>query len=322
MWWSTIWVMVTLTLRILAAPLAGEAQPANVPRIGVLGLVSTPERDQAQFQAGLRERGDVEGQNILVDYRGVAAGQAERLSDLAAEFVRLPVDRIVALSTPSVQAAKRATPAIPIVMIAGDPVATGLVTSLARPGGNITGIAAMTAELGGKCFGLLRELLPAVPHVAVLLHATDPFAQPFLENIESAARSVGVSIQRVVVRGDAALEGAFTAMVNERAGAVLVQPILATQRAADLAVQHHLPAIAPRLAFAEVGGLMASAASRASDWRPVATSVDKILKGAKPADLPVEQPTQFELVLNLKTAQALGITIPPLLLFQATQVIQ
>ena len=322
MWWRTVWVMVSLTLRILAAPLAGEAQPAKVPRIGVLGLVSTPERDQAQFRAGLHERGYIEGQNILVDYRWVASGQAERLNDLAAEFVRLQVDLIVALSTPSVQAAKRATPAIPIVMIAGDPVATGLVTSLARPGGNITGIAAMTAELGGKCFELLRELLPAVPHVAVLLHATDPFAQPFLENIESAARSVGVSIQRVVVRGDEALDGAFTAMVNEQAGAVLVQPILATQRAADLAVQHHLPAIAPRLAFAEVGGLMAYAASRASYWRSVATYVDKILKGAKPADLPVEQPTQFELILNLKTAQALGITMPPLLLFQAAQVIQ
>jgi putative ABC transport system substrate-binding protein len=322
MWWSTVGVMVTLTLRILAAPLAGEAQPANVPRIGVLGLVSTPERDQAQFRAGLRERGYVEGQNILVEYRWGVAGQAERLNDLAAEFVRLQVDLIVALSTPSVQAAKRATTAIPIVMIAGDPVATGLVTSLARPGGNITGIAAMTAELGGKCVELLRDLLPAVPHVAVLLHATDPFAQPFLESIESAAQSVGVSIQRIVVRGDEALDSAFTAMVNERAGAVLVQPILATQHAAELSVQHHLPAIAPRLAFAEVGGLMAYAASRASYWRSVATYVDKILKGAKPADLPVEQPTQFELVLNLKTAQALGITMPPLLLFQATQVIQ
>jgi putative tryptophan/tyrosine transport system substrate-binding protein len=322
MWWNTVGVIVTLTLSVLAAPLTIEAQPANVPRIGVLGLVSTPERDQAQFREGLRERGYVEGQNILVEYRWVAAGQADRLNDLAVEFVRLPVDLIVALSTPSVQAAKRATPTIPIVMIAGDPIETGLVASLARPGGNITGIAAMTAELGGKCFALLRELLPAVTRVVVLLHATDPFAKPFLEHIESAAQSVGVSIQRVVVRGDEALDSAFTAMVTERAGAVIVQPILATSRAAELAVQHHLPAIAPRLAFAEVGGLMAYAASRASYWRSVATYVDKILKGAKPADLPVERPVQFDLVLNLKTAQALGITLPPLLLFQADEVIQ
>ena len=322
MWWSTVGVIVTLTLCILAAPLAGEAQPANVPRIGVLGLVSTPEREQAQFREELHARGYVEGQNIRVDYRWVAAGQAERLDDLAVELVRLPVDLIVALSTPSVQAAKRATTAIPIVMAAGDPVETGLVASLARPGGNITGVAAMTTELGGKCVELLRELLPAVPHVAALVHATDPFARPFLEHIQSAAGSVGVQVQRVVVRGDAEVDDAFRAIVHAQAGAVIVQPILATPRAAELAVQHHLPAIAPRLDFAEVGGLMAYAANQASLRRSVGTYVDKILKGAKPADLPVERPMQFDLVLNLKTAQALGITMPPLLLFQAAQVIQ
>ena len=322
MWWRTVGVMVTLTLRILAAPLAGEAQPANVPRIGVLGLVSTPERDQTQFREGLHERGYIEGQSILVDYRWVAAGQADRLNDLAVEFVRLPVDLIVALSTPSVQAAKRATTVLPIVMSAADPVETGLVASLARPGANITGIAAMTTELGGKCVELLRELQPAVPHVAVLVHTTDPFARPFLEHIQAAAGSVGVQVYPVVVRGDEEVDGAFRAMVQEGVGAVIVQPILATPRAAALAIQHHLPAIAPRLAFAEVGGLMAYAANRASLWRSVAAYVDKILKGAKPADLPVERPMQFDLVINLKTAQALGITLPPLLLFQAAQVIQ
>ena len=322
MWWSTVGVIATLTLCILAAPLAGEAQPANVPRIGVLGLVSTPEREQAQFREELHARGYVEGQTIRVDYRWVAAGQAERLDDLAVELVRLPVDLIVALSTPSVQAAKRATTTIPIVMAAGDPVETGLVASLARPGGNITGVAAMTTELGGKCVELLRELLPAVPHVAALVHATDPFARPFLEHIQSAAGSVGVQVQPVVVRGDEEVDDAFRAIVHEQAGAVIVQPILATPRAAELAVQHHLPAIAPRLDFAEVGGLMAYAANRASLRRSVGTYVDKILKGAKPADLPVDRPMQFDLVINLKTAQALGITIPPLLLFQAAKVIQ
>jgi putative ABC transport system substrate-binding protein len=322
MWWRTVGVIVTLTLRLLAAPLAGEAQPAKVPRIGVLGLVSTPERDQTQFREGLHERGYIEGQSILVDDRWVAAGQADRLNDLAVEFVRLPVDLIVALSTPSVQAAKRATTVLPIVMSAADPVETGLVASLARPGANITGIAAMTTELGGKCVELLRELQPAVPHVAVLVHTTDPFARPFLEHIQAAAGSVGVQVYPVVVRGDEELDGAFRAMVQEGVGAVIVQPILATPRAAALAIQHHLPAIAPRLAFAEVGGLMAYAANRASLWRSVAAYVDKILKGAKPADLPVERPMQFDLVINLKTAQALGITLPPLLLFQAAQVIQ
>ena len=322
MWWSTVGVLVPLTLCILAAALAGEAQPAHVPRLGVLGLVSTPEREQAQFREELHARGYVEGQNIRVDYRWVAAGQAERLDDLAVELVRLPVDLIVALSTPSVQAAKRATTAIPIVMAAGDPVETGLVASLARPGGNVTGVAAMTTELGGKCVELLRELLPAVPHVAALVHATDPFARPFLEHIQSAAGSVGVQVQPVIVRGDEEVDDAFRAIVHAQAGAVIVQPILATPRAAELAVQHHLPAIAPRLDFAEVGGLMAYAANQASLRRSVGTYVDKILKGAKPADLPVERPMQFDLVLNLKTAQALGITMPPLLLFQAAQVIQ
>jgi putative ABC transport system substrate-binding protein len=322
MWWSTVGVRATLTLCLLAASLAGAAQPAHVPRIGVLGLVATPDREQAQFREELHARGYVEGQTIHVDYRWVTAGQAARLDALAVELVHLPVDLLVALSTPSVQAAQRATTAIPIVMAAGDPVETGLVASLARPGGNITGVAAMTTELGGKCVELLRELLPAVPHVAALVHATDPFARPFLKHIQAAAGSVGMQVHRVVVRGDEELADAFRAIVHAQAGAVIVQPILATPRAAALAVQHHVPAIAPRVDFAEVGGLMAYAANQASLRRSVGTYVDKILKGAKPADLPVERPMQFDLILNLQTAQALGITMPPLLLFQATQVIR
>ena len=237
------------------------------------------------------------------------------------ELVQLPVDLIVAVSTPTVHAAKRATPTIPIVFIAGDPVGTGLVASLARPGGNATGISGI-GGLSGKCLDLLRELLPTVTHVAVLVHTTDPFARPFLEDIQAAAQSVGMRIQPVVVRGAEEFDGAFTAMIHEGAGAVIIQPILATPRAAALAVQHHLPAISTFGSFAEEGGLMTYTANLAERWRSLTTYVDKILKGAKPADLPVEQPTRFELIINLKTAQALGLTVPPVLLFQADKVIK
>jgi putative tryptophan/tyrosine transport system substrate-binding protein len=323
MWCSTVGVIVTLTLSLLTAPLAAQAQPAKVPRIGVLGLIPRPERVLVPFREGLRERGYVEGQNILVEYRWVAAGQADRLNDLAVELVRLQVDLIVAVSTPASQAAQRATTAIPIVMLAGDPVGTGLVASLARPGGNITGISAMTADIGGKSLDLLRELLPTVTHVAALVHATDPFARLFLEHIQSAAQGVSVRIQPVVVRGAEEFDSAFAAMVTERAGAVIVQPSLATQHAADLAVQHHLPAISPSMGSAEAGGLMSYLSNTADNFLSgIPRYVAKILKGAKPADLPVEQAMKFELVINLKTAKALGLTIPPTLLFQADEVIQ
>jgi ABC-type uncharacterized transport system substrate-binding protein len=325
MWWSAVGAIVTLTLSLLMAPLAVEAPPAHVPRLGVLaveGGTVTPERVQAEFREALRERGYIEGQNILVDYRWVTAGQTDRLNALAVELVHLPVDLIVALPTPAAHAAKRATLAIPIVFNAGDPVGTGLVASLARPGGNATGVGGITAELGGKCLDLLRELLPTVTHVAALVHATDPFAQPFLEQIEAGARSSGVRIHLVVVRGAEEFDGAFAAMVHAQVGAVIIQPILATPRAATLAMQHHLPAITSSDLFAEAGGLMTYTSNRASRWRSTATYVDKILKGAKPADLPVERPSKFDLVINLKTAQALGLTIPPALLFQADRVIQ
>jgi putative tryptophan/tyrosine transport system substrate-binding protein len=326
MWWNAVGGIVVFTLSLLGAPRAVEAQPVPMPRIGVLavesGMASTLERLQAEFREALRERGYVEGYNVLVDYRWVTAGQTDRLNDFAVEFVHRKVDLIVAVSTTAVHAVKRATTAIPIVMFAGDPVGTGLVVSLARPGGNITGIAALTAEIGGKCLELLRELLPTVTHVTVLVHATDPFARPFLEHIESAARSRSMRIQPVGVRSVEEFDGAFAAMVHERVDAVIIQPVVATPRAAALAVQHHLPAIAPSEPFAEARGLMTYASNRASNWRSLATYVVKILKDAKPADLPVEQPMKFDLVINLQTAQVLGLTIPPTLLFQADKVIQ
>jgi hypothetical protein len=219
------------------------AQPAHVPRIGVLaaegGIFATPQRSLAEFREALRERGYVERQTIRVDSRSVAAGQTDRLNDLAGDLVRLPFDLIVTLAIPAAQAAKRVTTALSIVFNAGDPVSTGLVASLAQPGGNATGISGI--GLSGKCFDLLRDLLPTMTHVAVLVHVTDSFARPFLEHIESAAKSASVRIQPIVVRGAEEFDGAFTAMVTEGAGAVIIQPFLATPRAAALAVQHHLP---------------------------------------------------------------------------------
>ncbi len=326
MWWSTVGVIVSLTCSLLASPLPVEAQPAHVPRIGVLamegGMVGHAGTFQAEFREALRERGYVEGQTLRVDYRWVASGQADRLNDLAAELVRLPVDLIVAVSTPAAQAAKRATGAIPIVFLAGDPVGTGLVASLARPGGHVTGVTGIGAEIGGKCLELLRELVPAVTQVAVLVHANDPFARPFLEDIQAAAQPVGVRIHPVFVQGEEEFDGAFTAMVHEGVGAVIIQLLLATPRAAALAVQHRLLAMATSEAFAEAGGLMTYGSKSAWRWQSVVTYVDQILKGAKPADLPVQRPMQFELVINLKTAKALGLTIPPSLLFQADGVIK
>jgi putative ABC transport system substrate-binding protein len=315
--------MLTLTLGLLVVPLAAEAQQqTHVPHIGVLVSIPTPELFQEQFREGLRELGYTEGQNIHVDYRWAAARQVERLNDLAAELVHLKVDLIVALYTPSAHAAKRATTAIPIAILSGDPLGSGLVPSLAHPDGNITGLSVLTTDLGGKCLELLRELLPAVTSVAALVHTTDPFAKPFLENIQATARSVGVQIHPVVVQGDEELDGAFAAMVTARAGAVIIQPNLATQRAADLAVQHHLPAMSLWRAFANAGGLMSYGANEEAAYRRIAVYVDRMLKGAKPADLPVEQPTKFEFVINLKTAKTLGLTIPPMLLFQADEVIR
>jgi putative ABC transport system substrate-binding protein len=317
----TAGLIITLAVGVLVGPLAAEAQQAKVPRIGML-LVSYPEHTQARFRKALRDLGYVEGQNILVEYRSAPAGQTDRLADLATELVRLKVDVIVAQFTPSAQAAKRATADIPIVMApAGDPVGTGLVASLARPGGNVTGLSGMGAELSGKLLQLIKELLPAVTRVAALVHTTDPFARPFLDQIRSAARSLGVQIQPVVVGGPEEFDGAFAAMVKERAGAVLVQGLLATKRTADLAVKHRLPAFSAGRTFAETGGLMSYAANADDIVRRAAVYVDRILKGAKPADLPVEQPTKFELVINMKTTNALGLKIPQSLLLRADEVI-
>jgi putative ABC transport system substrate-binding protein len=306
-----------------AWPVAGRAQQPTVPRIGAL-VVGNPDPEPfwRLFREGLRDLGYIEGQNILFEFRS-AGGNANLLAELAADLVRLKVDIIVTWQTPTVQAAKQATHEIAIVMAdSGDPVGTGLVASLARPGGNITGIAGVTAELAGKSVELIREMLPSARRVAALCNGTDPFAKPFLEQIQLGARTAGIELRPVTLHGSDELDAAFSQMSKERIDAVIVQPSLPTKRAAELALNHRLPAVCVPRWFAEEGGLMSYCPKYADLYRQAAVYVDKILKGAQPADLPVQQPTKFELVINLKTAKAIGLTVPPSLLARADEVIE
>src|SRR6516162_6731414 len=304
-------------------PLASAAQQPKVPTIGVLVIGNTdPEEFWRVFRQGLRDFGYVEGQNIRFEFRS-AEGQANRVPDLAVELVRLKVDVIVTWFTPTTQAAKQATSQIPIVMAdAGDPIGTGLVASLARPGGNVTGIAGITAELSGKCIELIRDMLPSVRRVTALANATDPFSKPFLEQVQLAGEASGTTINVVRIRSREEFEGAFAAMEKERPDAVIVQPSLPSKRAAELALKYRVPAVSVPRWFAEEGGLMSYSARFADLYRKAAVYVVKILKGAQPADLPVEQPTIFELVINLRTAKALGLTVPPAFLARADKVIE
>jgi putative ABC transport system substrate-binding protein len=305
-----------------AWPLAARAQQPKVPTIGALVIGNAdPEEFWREFRQGLRDLGYVEGQNVRFEFRS-AEGQVERVPELAAELVHLKVDVIVTWFTPTTQAAKQATSQIPIVMAdAGDPVGTGLVASLPRPGGNVTGIAGVTAELSGKCIELIRELLPAARRVTALANATDPFSKPFLEKVQLAGEATGTTINPVRISSREEFEGAFAAMEKERPDAVIVQPSLPSKRAAELALKHHVPAVSVPRWFAEEGGLMSYSARFADLYRKAAVYVDKILKGAQPADLPVEQPTIFEMVINLRTAKALGLTIPPAFIARADKVI-
>lgn len=305
----------------VAWPVATRAQQGKVPVIGGL-ILANPEPVWNMLRDGLRELGYIEGQSIRFEFRS-ADGKPGILPELAAELVRLKVDLIVAAQTPAVQAAKDATREIPIVMAtAGDPVGTGLISSLARPGGNITGNSATTSELGAKTLEIIREMLPSARRVAVLANATDPFTKSFVDQIETGGRTVGLVIQTIPVSGADEFEVAFLAMIKEQADAVIVQPSLPHKRALNLALKHRLPPVSPSRLFALEGGLMAYSASQRDMYRRAAVYVDRILKGAKPAELPVEQPTVFELVINLKTAKALGLTVPPTLLARADEVIE
>jgi ABC-type uncharacterized transport system substrate-binding protein len=253
-----------------------------------------------------------------------AEGKLDRLHELAAELVRAKVDAIVALYVPSALAAKQATREIPIVIVAADPIETGLVASLARPGGNITGVSLMSAVMIGKCVELFRDMLAPTRHVAVLTNAADPlFAKLVLDEAERAGRITGIKIQPIMVRGpDEELDAAFAAIVRERADAVVIQGSLSTKRMAELAVAHRLPAASTTRAFADAGGLMSYGADGPALFRQSAKFVQRILQGRLPNDLPIEQPTKFELVVNLKTAKAMGMTIPESFLLRADALIE
>jgi putative ABC transport system substrate-binding protein len=304
-------------------PLAAHAQQPKVPTIGALVIGNiNPEQFWREFRQGLRDLGYVEGQNIRFEFRS-AEGHLDRLPELAAELVRLKVDIIVTWFTPTALAAKQATHEIPIVMAeTGDPVGTGLVASLPRPGGNVTGMAAATAELAGKCVQLIRDMLPSARRVTALANATDPFSKPFLEQIELGGEATGTTINPVRISSSEEFETAFASMEKDRPDAVIVQPSLPTIRAAELALKHRVPAVSVPRWFAEGGGLMSYSPRFVVLFRKAAVYVDKILKGAQPADLPVEQPTHFELIINMKTAKSLGIDVPPTLLARADEVIE
>jgi putative tryptophan/tyrosine transport system substrate-binding protein len=315
-------------LSILAASLAAHAQPsAKVPTIGHLALRAGPAAEDEAFKQGLRDLGWLEGQTIAMEYRW-AAGQMDHLPTLAEELVRLQVDCIVAWSTPVVQAAKDATQTMPIVMTwVADPIRSGFVASLARPRGNITGTSNIQPELAGKKLELLRALLPNLSRVAFLAHGGEPVHRLFLHDAQDAAARFGMQLQPAVIGSLEELESAFAARRREQTEALIVQPLLMVdlgqgQRIAGLAVQHHLLTISDGNQFAVAGGLLFYGPDRLALLRCSVLFVDKILKGAKPVDLPVEQPTKFALVINLKTAQALGLTIPPTLLFQADEVMR
>ena len=313
---------------VLALPAADAQQPARGPRIGALfaGSRSSSANCTDAFREGLRELGYIEGQHVAIEYR-YAEGKRDRLPDLAAELVRLKVDVIVGGGGSQVRAARNATETIPIVMAyATDPVARGYVASLARPGGNITGLSTLTPDLGGKRLELLREILPKLSRVAVVGIQYVQGQDPEMSAMEVAARTLGLQLQPVELRGPDDLEKAFLAMTRGRANALigLQDPTVSFLRGqiAELAVKSRLPTVAVEREHVKDGWLMSYGPDYSRLCRRAATYVDKILKGAKPADLPVEQPTVFELVINLKTAKALGLTIPQSVLLRADQVIK
>jgi putative ABC transport system substrate-binding protein len=322
--------MVALAGGLLAAPLPAEAQPAGkVPRVAYLSASSAASGTWGveAFRQGLRELGYVEGRSILIEYRW-ADGRFDRLPALAADLARLAVDVIVASNTPAALAARNATGTIPIILVtSGDPVGSGLVASLARPGGNVTGLSQFsTLAMSGKQLELLKQAFPTVSHVAVLANPANPPTAGLLTETELAARPLGLRLRVVQVREPKEFDDAFAMMKNERVPALLVipDPLVNDHRGriVAFAATNRLPAIYPYRTFVDAGGLMSYGVDLSDLSRRAATYVDRILKGAKPAELPIEQPTKFELVINMKTAKALGLTIPPSLLQRADQVIE
>ena len=321
---SILVIVAHLTVGVVAA----AQQPARIPRIGILAGASASNispRVEA-FRQRLRELGYVEEKNIVIEYR-YAEGNRERLPDLAAELVRLKVDVIVAFSPAAILAAKKASPIIPIVFASvGDPVGDGLVSSLAQPGGNITGLSAMSPDLDGKRLELLKEAFPKVARVAFLWPSGGTRGNLTLTDMETAAKALGLKLLSLPVRSLDDFESAFARAKRDGAQALITTAnslIITQQRQLlDFAAKNRLPAMYPTSEFVEAGGLISYAPNNADLWRRAATYVDNILKGAKPSDLPVEQPTKFELVINLKTAKQIGVTIAPEVLARADKVIQ
>ncbi len=317
------------TLTLLAAPLATEAQPAGkVFRIGVLspGLAQGSLVEMAALRTGLGEVGYVEGQNIRIDWQ-FAEGSPQRLNELAAELVRLKPDVIFTINTPAAAAAKSATSTMPIVFVrVSDPIGAGLVPSLARPGGNVTGLASFVAEMGPKRLELLKQAIPRLSRVAVLWNAPSKGAQLVFTELKAAGPRLGVQIQDAGVRDPNELAGVFGAAAEARASALVVIDDLVIDsyrtEILALAAKHRLGVASIYREYTNAGGLMAYGPSLSDTYRRAATYVDRILRGARPADLPVQQPAKFDFVINLKTAKTLGLTIPPSLLARADEVIQ
>jgi len=320
-------LILALILAVLAAPLAAEGQQVGkVYRIGYLSIASGPSPRTEALRQGLRELGYIEGKNITIEYR-FAQEKADRLRGLATELVNLKVDLIVTGGPTATRAAQQATRTLPVVMAwGGDPVEARFVASLAQPGSNITGLTSMATELGSKRLGLLKEAVPHISRVAVLWNPSHSEASASFRETEGATRALGLSLESIEVRSAADLEGAFRRAVARHADAltVLLDPVtlLNEAKVAELAARSRIPSIFYERRFATAGGLMAYGPLDEDLHRRAAGYVDKILKGAKPADLPVEQPTKFELVINLKTAKALGLTIPPSLLQRADEIIR
>ena len=314
---------------LLASPLAAHAQQsAKIPRIGLLSSFSPSDTAlwHKAFRQGLLELGWVDGKNIRIEYRH-AEGRTDRLPDLAADLVGLKIDIIVAAITPEAQAAKNATKTIPIVGASlGDPVELGLVESLAHPGGNLTGLTNVAAEQAGKRLELLKEIIPKLSRVAVLWDPQNQTSTLAWKEVQLPARQLGVQLHSLEVRSPNDFDKAFKGATNMRAGALVTMPgllfVANLKRIADFAAKSRLPSLFHLREFADAGGLVAYGADRADLFRRAAAYVDKILKGAKPADLPVQQPNKFDLVINLKTAKQLGIEIPKAVLFRADEVIQ
>jgi putative ABC transport system substrate-binding protein len=309
---------IALLAGAISWPFVAQAQQPKI-KIGML-VPAEPEPFYSVFVGTMKDLG-YQDHNVQFEFRS-AGGRPADLQRLAKELVDLEVDIIATSQTPAASAAKAATARIPVVMVAGDPVGTGLVASLSRPGGNVTGISATTAEMGAKLLDILRALLPQSRRIGVLANERDPFTKSFFEQIESGARALGFSVHPARVSGAEEFESAFQALAAQGVDAVVLQPSLPRKQAVDAALKYRIPPIAPSRLFPVEGAIMSYSANQTDMYRRSALYADRILKGANPSELPVEQPTKFELVINLKTASLLGITVPTLLLARADELIE